>query len=86
MNVWYLLMCNEKCVVTQQKVNSPKGMKAFSAVLWSADGAFFILDVYGNIYIVSDNKVVLPFVGFKSVRSVSFVWHYYLRDSILVLL
>lgn len=39
-------------MVTEQKVNTRKDIAAFSAALWSADGAFFILDVCGNVYIV----------------------------------
>lgn len=51
-NVWHLLMCADKCTVIGQKVISHPDMAPFSAVLWSGEGVFFILDVRGNVYLV----------------------------------
>lgn len=51
--VWYMLMCSNRCIVTEQELDIPSDMTPLSSALWSAEEACFMLDVKGNVYLVS---------------------------------
>lgn len=53
MIVWDLLMFGNKCTMIQHNVKLKKDAEQLSTCLWNSDGLCFVLDVLGNVYIVS---------------------------------